>query len=161
MWLLLILFGVPLIEVALFIKVGGLIGVLPTILLCILTAVVGTALMRAQGLATLDRLRASVEAGADPRGPIAHGALILVAGLLLVTPGFFTDALGILLLIPPVRQQVIQWGASRLTVRAAGFVRPRHAARRSTSDTIEADYEVVDPNLTRHRGTSGWTQPHS
>src|SRR4051794_12637409 len=106
MWLLLILFGVPLIEVALFVKVGGLIGALPTVMLCILSAIAGIGLMRRQGIATLDRLRASVEAGGDPRGPIAHGALVLVAGVLLVIPGFFTDAVGLLLLIPAVRRHV-------------------------------------------------------
>ena len=158
MWLLLILFGVPLIEIALFIKVGGLIGVIPTILLCILSALAGSALMRAQGLATLDRLRASVEADGDPRGPIAHGALILVAGLLLIIPGFFTDAVGLLLLIPPVRRQVIAWGASRVTVRAASYVRPGRPTR--PAETIEADYEVVDPGPAR-RGGSGLTRPQS
>jgi UPF0716 protein FxsA len=160
MWLLLVLFGVPLIEIALFIEVGGLIGVLPTILLCILSAVAGVSLMRAQGLVTLDKLRASLEAGGDPRGPIAHGALILVAGVLLVIPGFFTDALGLLLLIPAVRRLVIARGASRVTVRAAGYVRPGHAARPAPADVIEADYEVVDPGPAR-RGTSGWTRPQS
>jgi UPF0716 protein FxsA len=160
MWLLLILFGVPLIEIALFIEVGGLIGVLPTILLCILSAVAGSALMRSQGLATLDRLRASVEAGGDPRGPIANGALILVAGVLLNVPGFFTDAIGLHLLIPPDRRQVVRWGASRLAVRAAGFVRPGHASRPGPADTIEADYEVVEPGPVRRHGSSGWTRPN-
>ena len=157
--LLLIFLAVPLIEVALFIKVGGLIGVLPTVLLCVLSAVAGTALMRAQGLATLDRLRASLEAGGDPRGPIAHGALILVAGMLLITPGFFTDAVGLLLLIPAVRRQVIRWGASRLTVQAAGFVRPQRRRAAGAGDVIDAEYDIVEPASPARRGTSGWTRP--
>jgi UPF0716 protein FxsA len=160
MWLLLILFGVPLIEVVLFIKVGGLIGVLPTILLCILSAVAGMSLMRAQGLATLDRLRASVEAGGGPRGPMANGALVVVAGMLLIIPGFFTDAVGLLLLVPAVRRQVIAWGASRVTVRAARFVRPGGTARPRPAEAIDADYEVVEPGGVRRQGNSGWTRPH-
>ena len=125
MWLFLIFVGVPILEIVLFIKVGGLIGVLPTLALCFLSAIAGVALMRRQGLQALERLRASVERGGDPVGPIAHGALILVAGVLLVVPGFFTDAVGLLLLIPAVRRQVIAWGASRMTVRAATMVHNR------------------------------------
>ena len=95
--------------------------------------------MRWQGLQALDRLRASVQTGGDPVGPIAHGALILVAGVLLVLPGFFTDTLGLLLLIPPVRALLIRWGASRVTVRAASYVRgrggPARAGRRRSRRT--------------------------
>ncbi len=153
---LLILLGVPIIEIALFIKVGGAIGVLPTLGIVVATAIVGSALMRMQGMRALDRLRASAEAGGDPVGPIAHGALILVAGMLLILPGFFTDTIGILLLIPVVREQLIRWGASRVTVRAAGYVRPGPAPSR---EVIDADYEVIDEGGGRRRGTSGWTRP--
>ncbi len=165
LWLFLIFVGVPIIEIALFIKVGGAIGLLPTLAIVVLTAVAGTALMRLQGLRALDRLRASLQEGGDPVGPIAHGALILVAGVLLLTPGFFTDAMGLLLLIPAVRERVIGWGASRLTVQAASFVRTRRgpapgpaAGRR---ETIDVDYEIVDeePDRPRRRGSSGWTRP--
>ena len=159
LWLFLIFIGVPILEIALFIKVGGLIGVLPTLGLCILSAVAGIALMRRQGLQAVERLRMSVESGGDPRGSIAHGALILVAGMLLVVPGFFTDALGLLLLIPPVRRLVIAWGGSRVTVQAAGMVRPRRAAAAAGPQTIDADYEVVEDAGPRRRGTSGWTRP--
>ena len=99
-----------------------------------------------------------MQAGGDPVGPIAHGALILVAGILLILPGFFTDTLGLLLLVPPVRAQLIRWGASRVTVRAARYVRPGRAAR-GPRETIEAEYEVVDDGVERRRGNSGWTRP--
>ena len=116
--------------------------------------------MRRQGLQALERLRASVERGGDPVGPIAHGALILIAGVLLVMPGFFTDAVGLLLLIPAVRRQVIAWGAARITVRAATMrARPARARRLAPHEAIEADYEVVDDGRSRRRGTSGWTRP--
>jgi len=159
MWFFLIFVGMPIVEIALFIKVGGAIGVLPTLALVVLSAVVGTALVRWQGMQALGRLKTSLEAGGDPRGPIAHGALILVAGLLLIAPGFFTDALGLLLLIPAVRAQLIRWGASKATVRAASFVRTGRPAP-GPGDVIEADYEIVDEGPAR-RGRSGWTQPHS
>jgi UPF0716 protein FxsA len=157
LWLFLIFVGVPILEIALFIKVGGLIGVLPTLGLCILSAMAGVALMRRQGLQALERLRTSVEAGGDPVGPIAHGALILVAGMLLVLPGFFTDAVGLLLLVPPVRRWVIARGGSQVTVRAAGVVRPRRTASAGGPEVIEAEYQVVEDAGPRRRGTSGWT----
>jgi UPF0716 protein FxsA len=140
--LILIFVGLPILEIALFIEVGGAIGLLPTLGVILGTAVLGAAIVRWQGLRALDRLRASVATGADPVGPIAHGALILVAGALLVLPGFFTDLCGLLLLVPPVR--------------AASYVRPGGMGR---PDTIEADYEVVEDPGPRARG-SGWTRPH-
>ncbi len=109
----------------------------------------------------MERLRTSVEGGGDPVGPMAHGALILVAGMLLILPGFFTDALGLLLLVPPVRRLVIAWGGSRVTVRAATMVRPRRSAAAAGPETIDADYEVVEDAGPRRRGTSGWTRPQS
>jgi UPF0716 protein FxsA len=154
--LLLGLLALPIIEITLFIVVGGEIGVLPTLLLVILSAVVGATVVRRQGIRTLDKLQASLDTGGDPSGPLAHGALILIAGVLLMLPGFFTDAIGILLLIPPVRALLIRRGASRVTVRASTYVRPRRGPS-GPVETIEADYEVVDDG-TRRQGNSGWTR---
>lgn len=154
-WIFLAFLTVPIVEIALFIQVGGLIGLWPTLAIVILTAVAGTMLMRIQGLHALGRLRASLEQGGNPAGPIAHGALILVAGVLLLTPGFFTDTVGLLLLIPPVRALVIRWGAARITVQAGGFTRTQAAP--ASRDTIETDYEIVDDEP-RRSGRSGWTR---
>lgn len=155
--LFLIFVGVPIFEIALFIQVGGLIGLWPTLAVVVLTALAGTAVMRIQGLQALDRLRASLAGGGNPAGPIAHGALILIAGMLLLTPGFFTDTVGLLLLVPAVRARLIRWGASRVTVQAVGGFRrpgPPPAAR----DTVEAEYEVVEESEEPRRpGRSGWT----
>jgi UPF0716 protein FxsA len=161
LWLFLIFIGLPVVEIALFIEVGGAIGLVPSLLIVILSAVAGTAIIRLQGLRALDRLRTSVQDGGDPVGPIAHGALVLVAGVLLLVPGFFTDAMGLLLLIPAVRAQVIRWGASRLTVQAASFVQTRRGPAPGPRDIIDADYEIVDetPDQPRRRGSSGWTRP--
>ena len=134
MWLFLIFVGVPILEIARFIQVGDVIGLWPTLAIVILTALAGTVLMRLQGLHALSRLKQSLATGGDPVGPIAHGALILVAGVLLLTPGFFTDAVGLSLLVPPVRETLIRWGASRVTVQAAGFASALHGRQQESHE---------------------------
>ncbi len=98
--------GVPLVEIAVFIQVGGWIGLGPTLVLVILTAILGTWQLRAQGLATLLRAREQVERGALPGREIFDGACLLVAGALLLTPGFVTDAAGFLLFLPTFRDML-------------------------------------------------------
>ena len=95
--------GVPIVEIAVFIEVGAVLGLWPTLGLVVLTAVLGTWQLRAQGLATLMRAREQVERGALPTRELFDGACLLVAGALLLTPGFITDAAGFLLFFPPVR----------------------------------------------------------
>ncbi len=95
--------GVPLVEIAVFVQVGGWIGLGPTLALVVLTAVLGTWQLRAQGLATLLRARDQIDRGALPTRELFDGACLLVAGALLLTPGFVTDAAGFLLFLPPVR----------------------------------------------------------
>ncbi len=95
--------GVPIVEIAVFIEVGGALGLWPTLGLVVLTAVLGTWQLRAQGLATLMRARDQVERGALPTRELFDGACLLVAGALLLTPGFVTDGAGFLLFFPPVR----------------------------------------------------------
>jgi UPF0716 protein FxsA len=153
----------PIVEIALFILVGGEIGVLPTIGLVILGAVVGSMVVRRQGVNAVRRLQQALEAGKDPSSPIANGALIMVGGVLLMLPGFLTDAIGILLLIPPVRAMLIRRGASGVTVRAATYVRPGRSRQPppQSPDVIEAEYEVMDDETPRRPGRSGWTRPDS
>jgi UPF0716 protein FxsA len=95
--------GIPLIEIYLFIQVGGAIGVWSTIGLVILTAFIGTALLRQQGLATLARAQSELDQQHLPVRELFDGVCLLVGGLLLLTPGFLTDTLGFALLIPPLR----------------------------------------------------------
>lgn len=140
MWLLAFLIVIPIIEIALFIQVGGWLGVWPTIGIVILSGVLGVALVRVQGLGAVRRLQASLAEGRDPRGTIAHSALLLAAGALLVLPGFFTDLVGIALLLPPVRKALIRWGAARATMVASGHVR---GGSYRAADVVEADYIVV------------------
>lgn len=122
--LLLLLVAVPIIEVALFVVVGGWLGLWPTLALVLLTAGGGLALLRSQGLAALGRLRAAFARGGDPLDPIAHGALILLAGLLLLTPGFFTDSVGLLLCVPAIRSALIARLGPLLAARAVA-IRPQ------------------------------------
>ncbi len=176
MWLLLIFVIVPIVEIGLFIQVGGAIGLWPTLAIVILTAIAGTTLMRAQGIMTLKRLQNSLSEGTNPADPMAQGAMILVAGVLLLTPGFFTDALGFILLLPPVRAVLIRWAASRVKssggftfssgsmggtmggTMGAGQAPPRQQPRPSeTSQTIDGDYSVLeDDEGPPPKHPSGW-----
>lgn len=96
--------GLPIAEIALFIKLGGEIGLGWTLVTIFATAVIGTALVRQQGLQTMARARAAMDRNELPVGEVLTGLCILIAGLLLLTPGFLTDAMGFLLLIPPLRK---------------------------------------------------------
>ena len=157
-WLPLLFVAIPIAEIATFIVVGGAIGVLPTIALVLLAAFAGVAVIRWQGLQTLARLQASLDSGGDPTGPLAHGALVVIAGVLLVIPGFLTDIFGLFLLVPAVRSALIRRGAARTTVRVSTFGRRAHAPGRPP-ETIETDYEVVEDGSRSSNG-SGWTRPH-
>ncbi|WP_347311710.1 FxsA family protein [Defluviimonas sp. SAOS-178_SWC] len=158
MWLLIAFIAVPLIEIGLFIKVGGVIGLWPTLAIVLLTAIVGSWLVRMQGALALARLRTSLNELRDPTEPIAHGAMILLAGALLLTPGFFTDAIGILLLIPPVRSAVLRYLAARVRVErfTVGGGPPRQEPYRP--DVIDGEFYEVDPEDTPPRRPSGWTR---
>lgn len=99
---------IPIIEMVLLIKVGGLIGVIPTIGLVMLTAVIGIALLRQQGLDTLARLQSRLAKGEIPGTELLEGAMLLIGGALLLTPGFFTDGIGFICLIPTFRRPIAQ-----------------------------------------------------
>ena len=158
--LFLLFLAVPIIEIALFIQVGGWIGLFPTLAIVVLTAVLGTWMIRTQGLREMANLRTSFGELRDPTEPLAHGAMILVAGALLLTPGFFTDAFGFLLLFPPFRRWAFQWAKSRVKFQTfeMGAGHPQSGARHAphTGDVIDADYsEIVNPDAP---GNSGWTK---
>ena len=167
MWIFVALLAVPIIEIGLFIEIGGAIGLWPTLALVILTAIAGTVLLRAQGFATMARLQSNLAEGGDPRGALAHGAMILFAGALLLTPGFFTDAVGFLLLLPPFREMLIRRVGPALAKRmvvhggAAGASFHAHGGpqRRGgdAEEIIEASYEDLTDGPPRPGG-SGWSK---
>ncbi|WP_025769627.1 FxsA family protein [Thioalkalivibrio sp. HK1] len=138
-FLIILLIGFPLIEIALLIEVGGSLGVFPTIALVVLTAVVGAMLVRAQGFATLRRARRSMDAGELPAIEMIESVFLLLAGALLLAPGFVTDALGFLCLIPPLRQALIM----RL-IRSGRL----NSHPRTASEPIEGEYRHHDDETT-------------
>ncbi len=150
MRLFLLFLLIPLIEIALFIQVGGLIGLWFTLLIVILTAVAGTILIRSQGTAVLMQLRETMNDLRDPTEPLAHGAMVLFAGALLLTPGFFTDALGLSLMIPGVRGRIFGYIRSRVTVQEFHY----GTGERPADTIIDAEYEDLDAP----KGPSGWTR---
>ncbi|MCE8005522.1 FxsA family protein [Aestuariivita sp.] len=154
MYLFLAFLLVPLIEIGLFIQIGGAIGLWPTLAIVVLTAVLGTWLVRAQGLLALGQLRSSFSDLRDPTEPLAHGAMILISGALLLTPGFFTDAIGFLLLMPPVRLAVYRYVRTRVTVR---HFEMGHRPPPARDDIIDGDFEEVR-DRTPQNGPSGWTK---
>lgn len=105
--LVLLFVAVPIAEIYLLLEVGGVIGALPTIGLVVLTAVVGAALVRAQGFSTIQHVRRTMDAGELPAVAIIEGIFLLLAGALLLTPGFLTDAIGFCCLVPALRRAVI------------------------------------------------------
>ncbi|PWK61581.1 FxsA family protein [Roseicyclus mahoneyensis] len=156
MWLFLAFLLVPLIEIALFIQVGGLIGLWPTLAIVVVTAIAGTMLVRSQGAQALDQLRRSFDTLNDPTIPLAHGAMILFSGALLLTPGFFTDAMGFALLVPAVRSVLLRQIRKRVTVQSFGH-RPPHHAPTHADNVIDTTY-TVEGDDAQARGPSGWTQ---
>ncbi|MDA0923571.1 MAG: FxsA family protein [Proteobacteria bacterium] len=157
MWLFFAFLLVPLVEIALFIQIGGLIGLWATLAIVVLTAVAGTMLVKSQGALVLSRLRDSFQTLRDPTEPLAHGAMILFSGALLLTPGFFTDTVGFLLLIPAVRSWILREVAKRVTLTTMqmgnGTARPSDPR----DDVIDALY-TVEESPDRNGPPSQWTK---
>ena len=139
MWLLIAFIAVPIIEIALFIQVGDFLGLFSTLAIVVLTAIAGTYLVRAQGLSVLSQLQSRFREMNDPSEPLAHGAMILFSGALLLTPGFFTDFIGFLLLIPNVRATVFRKVKERMNIQKANF----EAQFTSSQNVYEGEYETV------------------
>jgi UPF0716 protein FxsA len=141
---LVIFVGAPLLELYLLIEVGSEIGALPTIALSIFTAVLGGLLVRMQGFSVLFRVQASLDRREVPALELLEGALLLVVGLALLLPGFITDAIGFLLLIPPLRRWlIVRWLKSRGTLRPAPGPGPGDQETRSDR-ILEGDYRRED-----------------
>ncbi len=107
--LLLLFIVVPAVEIATFIQVGGRIGALPTILLTLFTAALGVWLVRLQGFLALADFQRAMAEGREPFTAMLAGGLLLLAGILLLIPGFVTDTIGFALLIPPLRRWLARW----------------------------------------------------
>jgi len=104
---------VPLLEMAILIEVGGVIGALPTVALVVLTATIGIWLLRLEGIATLAKVQDKMNRGQLPGTELLEGVMLLVGGALLLTPGFVTDTIGFVCLIPLFRHPIANWLISR------------------------------------------------
>ncbi|MDO8422268.1 MAG: FxsA family protein [Parvibaculum sp.] len=148
--------AVPIIEIAIFIKVGGLIGVLPTLALVIGVAIFGTWLLRQQGLATFTKAQAAMNRGEMPVGEMLDGFFLVLAALLMVTPGLLTDAIGFALLVPRVRKMLgvlaRRWVMARTVQTTFYQSDPRdHGNPRSgtTGPIIDGEASEVDETVPR------------
>ncbi len=153
MWLIVLILALPLVEIGLFVTLGGAIGLWPTLIWVVLAAVLGIIVLK--GVASLGPIALSrnLKEFGDPLSPLAHRLLVVLAGGLLLIPGFFTDFIGILLLIPPVRTVAIRLIARRFHVaplRTGG----------GPVDLAEGEWrEVQDPGAANSdRPPSQWTR---
>jgi len=135
---LLLLVLIPVVEIAVFFQVASMIGVLDTLGVLLLFSIGGLLLVRHEGMGTMAKMRAELNEGRVPGSHLADGFWLLVAGLLLLVPGFVTDIIGLLLLLPPVR-----WVAKRWTARRFG--------RSSGTSVIRVQGSRVD-----EWGPDGW-----
>lgn len=139
-----LLIAMPIAEIAVFLVVGQAIGVLPTILLIVATAVAGAVLLRQQGLAALMALQRDAREHRVPAASIADALAIGIAGVLLLTPGFITDTMGLVLFIPGVRRAMFRSIANSIRVERVG---PQPGPGRTGPRVIEldaADYRPAD-----------------
>jgi UPF0716 protein FxsA len=152
MWPIVAILALPLIEIALFIVVGGAIGLWPTLGLVVAGTVAGAAILRGRGVGMVLDMRRSLDRGEDPAAALVQGALAVLAGLMLLVPGFLTDAIGLALLLPPVQAAI----TARL--RAAGVSRGGHPGHDPT--VIDGTWhEVRDTAPPPDRqAPSGWTR---
>ncbi len=162
------------IEIGLFITVGGQIGVALTLAMIIVTSIVGSILLRVQGVAVLNQLRSEIETKGTPGKPMIHGFMIMVAGVLLLVPGFLTDTIGFLLFIPPVRNFLWTLIGKDIVVKPqaasqGGYARDWEGARSSnagssqggsrTIDLDEAEFERKDTAAPGGKSDSPWSKP--
>jgi UPF0716 protein FxsA len=168
--LLLLFIFVPIIEIGLFIQVGGFLGLWPTIALVLITAFVGASLVRSQGIQTLMSVQGRLQQGEMPAQQILEGVMLAVAGVLLLTPGFMTDALGMLVLLPAPRAMIAKKMMEKMVVSnmSGGFHAGGQAGfgqspfgqdpfNRDPSDqskdgnTFEGEFEKKDDDNDRNR----------
>lgn len=139
---------IPLLEIFLMIKVGTHIGAFNTILLIIVTAVIGVALLRMQGLSTMQRFQHQMQRGELPAVTLLEAMMLFFAGALLLTPGFFTDGIGFVLLIPPIRRAIALWAIERsgwiVQMRGSATHTRTHHQHHQDPKTIEGDFERKD-----------------
>lgn len=145
---------VPIAEIAVFIKVGGLIGVLPTVALVIAISIYGAWLLRHQGLQTFTRVQAALNRGEMPVGEMLDGFLLVLAAVLMLAPGLLTDAAGFMLLIPAVRKafrpMLARWASARATTAVFHTDFGAHSGQRSDEweRTVDGRGPIIEGEAT-------------
>tara|TARA_X000000368_G_scaffold156755_1_gene123538 strand:+ start:482 stop:949 length:468 start_codon:yes stop_codon:yes gene_type:complete len=142
MWLFILFFTVPVIEIVLFIKVGSAIGLIPTVFVILITALAGTFFVKQQASQLFDLFKRKAGNLEDPSEPIGHGVLVLFAGALLLTPGFFTDVFGFLLLVPNFRY----WVFKQIEKKFINIRRFNKETPNESESIYDAEYKDVTPN---------------
>lgn len=132
---------IPFLEIYLLLTIGGLIGVFPTVVLVVFTAVLGAALLRQQGFATLRRFQDNLNQGVVPAYEMIEGPILLVGGALLLTPGFFTDVLGFACLIPQLRGKIARYVIENHLIQTGSAV---HPGRSKDNNVLEGEYKKED-----------------
>lgn len=157
---------VPLLEIAAFVIIGGELGVALTLALVVVTAVIGSFLLRWQGLSLITRIRTEMSAERMPAKELVRGVMIVIAGILLLTPGFVTDTVGFLLFVPPIQNAV--WSAVKARVQIAGFGpnqgqrQQSYASHPSQGQTQGEAVVDLDPDeFTRSDASSPWRDTDS
>ena len=159
----LFLIALPVLELALLIKSGQVVGLWPTLAMVVGAGVLGAVIMSRQGMSVARRTREAIAQGRPPVGPVLDGAFLLLAGALLITPGFLTDVMALALLIPPIRRKVARWCVRRLVERAHVQIKVYEARSRGESGppggdrvagpVIEGDFERLGEKARGpHRG---------
>ncbi len=140
---LLLFVGIPLVELYFLIQVGSQIGAFSTIFLTVFTALLGGWMVRAQGFSTLGKVQQAMSHNEVPALEMMEGAVLLACGILLLLPGFITDAVGFLFLVPPLRRWLLTAG-----LKGAGIMRPVSSPetdnRERTPRIIEGEYRRED-----------------
>jgi len=129
----LLFFAIPLIEIYFLVQVGEQIGAGMTVLLVIITAVIGVTMLRQQGLRTLVKANQAMQAGKMPAQEMFDGFMLAAVGILLVTPGFFTDGLGFLFLVPAIRKALLQAILRNVTMQTHASFTSAHYSQRPDS----------------------------
>ena len=154
-WIFLVFLIVPIIEIALFVLIGQAVGFWPTVLGILVIALLGSAIIRRQGTALIAEIRSTMGRGQLPARALGDAMLVGIAGVLMVVPGYFTDCLGLLLLVPPIRQAIYWMLKTRLgfaDVSAAAPKRPVLEAVRAVAgpSTSKASTSVRSERYARH-----------
>ena len=142
-----LLLVVPLAEIAAFVVIGGQIGVWATLGMVLLTAIIGSFLLRWQGVGLFNRINTEMRANRVPGRELVHGVMILIAGVLLLTPGFVTDSLGFLLFVPAIRDLVWRSVKDRIVVQtmSSGFG-SAGGTRQSRDGVVDLDEDEFQRN---------------